>query len=86
MNYQIVLAREAARFLCSLRDKKLKGRLDTAILTLSDSPRSADCKKLSGMAHTYRKRVGDYRIVYEIDDEKIRILLLAIGHRREIYK
>jgi mRNA interferase RelE/StbE len=49
-------------------------------------PRPPGCKKLSGSQNEWRVRVGDYRILYEIDDRIRRVRIYAIGHRREIYR
>ena len=85
MKYAVALERAAARFLLRLRDAKLKKRLDDAIEALSDDPRPNGCRKLAGTSDRYRVRVGDYRIVYRIDDGKVTVLVLVIGHRREVY-
>ena len=59
-----------------------------ALTPLGDDPRrpDADLKKLSGHADRYRLRVGDYRIIYEIADEQLLILVVGVGHRREAYR
>lgn len=56
------------------------------ISALADSPRPAGCKKLKGYKNAWRIRVGDYRIIYEIEDKLLRILVIAIGHRKDIYE
>jgi mRNA interferase RelE/StbE len=57
-----------------------------ALATLGDDPRRADAniKKLAGYDDRYRLRVGDYRVIYEIRDEQLIILVVGVGHRREI--
>lgn len=85
MKYAVLLEKSAARFLLRLRDAKLKSRLDEAIESLADDPRPPSCRKLAGTSDRYRVRVGDYRIVYRIDDGKVVVLVLLIGHRREVY-
>ena len=59
-----------------------------ALTPLGDDPRrpDADIKKLSGYADRYRLRVGDYRVIYEIADEQLIILIVGVGHRREAYR
>jgi mRNA interferase RelE/StbE len=56
-----------------------------ALTPLGDDPRrpDADIKKLTGYTDRYRLRVGDYRIIYEIADEQLVILIVGVGHRRE---
>ncbi len=85
MKYAVLLEKSAARFLLRLRDAKLKSRLDEAIESLADDPRPPGCRKLAGISDRYRVRVGDFRIVYRIDDGKVTVLILLIGHRREVY-
>ena len=85
MKYAVLLEKSAARFLLRLRDTKLKSRLDEAIESLADDPRPPGCRKLAGTSDRYRVRVGDYRIVYRIDDGKVTVLVLLVGHRREVY-
>ena len=85
MRYAVSLEKSAARFLLRLRDAKLKVRLDEAIESLANEPRPPGCRKLAGTSDRYRIRVGDYRIVYRIDDGKVTVLVLVIGHRREVY-
>jgi mRNA interferase RelE/StbE len=85
VKYAVALERAAARFLLRLKDAKLKKRLDDAIEVLSDDPRPPGCRKLAGTSNRYRIRVGDYRIIYRVDDGKVTVLVLVIGHRREVY-
>jgi mRNA interferase RelE/StbE len=59
-----------------------------ALALLGDDPRRSDAnaKKLAGYEDRYRLRVGDYRIIYEVIDRELIILILGVGHRREIYR
>jgi mRNA interferase RelE/StbE len=57
-----------------------------AIEALSKNPRSNQSIKLSGSEHSYRLRVGKYRILYQIDDSLKVITVFAVGHRKDIYK
>ncbi len=59
--------------------------LIAAIAALADTPRPSGCKKLTAR-NAYRIRVGDYRIVYAIDDGVPEVVVLAVGHRRQIYE
>lgn len=56
-----------------------------ALTPLGDDPRrsDADIKKLAGYSDRYRLRVGDYRVIYEIADTQLIILIVGVGHRRE---
>jgi len=59
-----------------------------ALTPLGDDPRrqDADIKKLAGYTDRYRLRVGDYRVIYEIVDEQLIMLIVGVGHRREAYR
>jgi mRNA interferase RelE/StbE len=60
----------------------------TALTPLGDDPRRPDAnvKKLVGYADRYRLRVGDYRVIYDVMDDQLVILVVGVGHRREIYR
>jgi mRNA interferase RelE/StbE len=85
LKYAVLLEKSAARFLLRLRDAKLKARLDETIESLATEPRPPGCRKLAGTSDRYRVRVGNYRIIYRVDDGKVTVLVLLIGHRREVY-
>ncbi len=58
-----------------------------AIVALADEPRPHGCKKLVGSGHDdWRVRVGEYRIVYEINDPGGRVTIMRVAHRREVYR
>jgi mRNA interferase RelE/StbE len=59
-----------------------------ALAPLGDDPRRADAnvRKLSGYDDRYRLRVGDYRVIYDVMDGQLVILVVGVGHRREIYR
>ena len=59
-------------------------RLLRAIEKLTENPRPPDCRKLTG-SNLYRIRVGNYRIVYEIYDEESVLVIVKLGHRRDVY-
>ena len=86
MRNSIFLSRGAEKFLAALRDAKLYSRLRTAIDDLEQNARPFGCVKLAGEPDLYRIRVGDYRIIYQVNDLKLTVLVLAIGHRREVYR
>ncbi len=60
-------------------------RVIAKLEVLAEEPRPAGCKKLTGGDAEYRVRVGDYRIVYFIDDQRIVVSVVRIRHRREVY-
>ncbi len=53
---------------------------------LAFEPRPLGCRKLQGYDDLWRVRVGDYRIIYSIDDRRVVIVVLKVGHRREVYR
>ena len=61
-------------------------RLLRAIRQLVDDPRPRGCRKLHGAVETFRIRVGYYRVVYEIEGSRLVILVLKLGHRKDIYR
>ena len=62
--------------------KKIRDR----IRLLADNPRHIGAIKLSGEENTYRSRVGDYRIIYNIYDAKVLVMVINVGHRKDIYQ
>ena len=57
-----------------------------AIEELAIDPRPPGCIQLKGGSGEYRVRVGDYRIIYEVQDGELIVLVLRLGHRREVYR
>ena len=66
--------------------REVQERLDTHLLALASDPRPRGCRKLAGQVDQYRLRVGDYRIIYTIRDDRLLVLVLRVGHRRDIYE
>ena len=60
-------------------------RVEEAIERLRQMPRPVGVRKLRGHSHTYRVRVGDYRVVYEIFDELYQIIVVKVRHRKDVY-
>ena len=63
-----------------------KERLVKAILVLADDPHPSNSRKLEGYQDLYRLRVGDWRIIYQIKDDQLLILVLEVGSRGEVYR
>jgi mRNA interferase RelE/StbE len=63
-----------------------RNRLGSKIEALRDDPFPAGCKKLSGLPDTWRVRVGDYRVIYQVHKTSLLVLVLTVGHRREVYR
>ena len=84
MTYQVVIQRPAEKELDALQPPIHK-RIVARLLALEDNPRPQGVKKLQGQ-ESYRLRVGDYRILYAVEDKGKKVFVLAIGHRREVYR
>jgi mRNA interferase RelE/StbE len=69
-------------------DRRLAIAIDNAICSLSENPRPPGCKQLVGSKETplFRFRVGDYRIIYEVQDDVVLVSVIHIGHRKDIYR
>jgi mRNA interferase RelE/StbE len=83
--YRVALIPRAARELAAL-PKEAQARVDARILALSHDPRPPGVKKLQGEDDFYRIRVGDYRVVYSVDDKEILVLVVRIAPRAEAYR
>jgi mRNA interferase RelE/StbE len=83
--YRIQIAPAAERVLSKL-DRATAARLLRAIASLSVDPRPAGTRALTGHPGALRRRVGDYRIIYRVQDAELVVLVLELGHRREIYR
>lgn len=85
MSYAVTLRPAARRSLRQL-DKPVQKRIAEALRALADEPRPTGVKALTGAHGFLRIRVGDYRIIYTVDDDKLIILVLDLGHRSAIYR
>lgn len=85
MTYEIALAPAAAQQLRKF-GPQVRRRVQAAIELLATEPRPSAATRLVGGAGEWRVRTGDYRIVYEIQNEQLLVLVLSVGHRREIYQ
>ena len=86
MSYQIIIERRRAQGELARLPPHVLPRVGQAIDGLASQPRPPGCKKLAGSRSEWRIRVGDYRILYEIDDRARQVRVYAVGHRREIYR
>ena len=83
--YEVLLSRAACKQLAIL-PLFIHNEIVEEISSLSSNPRPPGCKKLKGYKNAWRIRVGNYRIIYEVEDKLLRILIVGTGHRRDIYK
>ncbi len=84
MKYSLEILRKAQKQLSKI-DKNERARIVESIRELAANPRPTGCTKLSGR-EAWRIRVGSYRVIYEIHDNRLLVLILTIGHRREVYR
>ena len=85
VTYRIDFAPPAIRQLRKL-DPVARRRIQAAIELLGTDPRPAAARRLVGGGGEWRVRTGDYRIIYEIHDQNLLVLVVALGHRRDIYR
>ena len=83
--YTVVFARSARKELQAL-DRTIAGRILKRIEALRLEPRPSGCKKLEGTDHLWRIRIGDWRVVYSVDDARTLVEVSVIRHRREAYR
>jgi mRNA interferase RelE/StbE len=84
MKYKIIIAEQAIKALGKL-PRKVQRQISEKIDSLADNPRPAGTEKLQG-ADLYRIRSGDYRVIYQIKDDVLIVLVVRIGHRKDIYR
>ena len=84
MSYRVIIPKPVQKQLNNL-PQKIRLRLIAAIRLLEDNPRPDGVKKLRGYDNTYRIRVGSYRVIYEIEDRKMIVLILSSIHRKDAY-
>jgi mRNA interferase RelE/StbE len=67
-------------------DRQMVPRIVAAVDALAEQPRPPGTRKLAGAEHTYRIRIGDYRVVYTVDDSQAIVSIERVRHRREAYR
>lgn len=85
MNYSIELSRSAYKALKDIPHADVK-KIRDKIEKLKKDPLPNGCEKLEGHNDLYRIRSGDYRVIYQILNKQLLILVVKIGHRREVYR
>ena len=84
MSYQVILPKAVQKQLNQL-PQDLKQRIVAALMRLQEDPRPVNSLQMKG-SQGYRLRVGDYRVLYDIDNKEEIVTLRRVGHRREIYR
>jgi len=85
VSYQVEIAPAAQRDVKRLPPEMVR-KVDAAILELEQTPRPHGCTKLEGSEDEYRVRVGDYRILYVINDKAKLVTIARVRHRRDAYR
>jgi mRNA interferase RelE/StbE len=85
MTYEIIITKSIQKQLDNLPNN-IQERVYEKIAQLAEEPRPDGVVKLKGYDNEYRIRIGDYRLVYEIRDQQLIVLLVQCKHRRDVYK
>jgi mRNA interferase RelE/StbE len=85
-SYRALIKRPAAKELAAIAGRKDRQRIVGRIRSLVNDPRPPGVEKLSGTKEKYRIRQGDYRILYEIEDDVLVVYVVTVGHRRDVYR
>jgi len=84
--YRVVIKLSASKEIGAVGQKKDRQRIVLRIQSLGENPRPFGCEKLSGHSNRYRVREGNYRILYSIDDDKLLVDVVKVGHRKDVYR
>jgi mRNA interferase RelE/StbE len=82
--YTVVLTQTAEKELQKLPVRMIE-KIIALLKSLEENPRPSGCKKLKGYKNLWRVRIGNYRIIYDIDDIILLVDVREIGHRKDIY-
>lgn len=85
MPYTVEIDTKAAKEIRAL-PRQDQARIIARAQALASNPRPPGCVKLSGTSNLWRIRMGVYRILYEIQDDRLVILVVRVGHRRDVYR
>jgi mRNA interferase RelE/StbE len=85
MRYALEFTASASREFRAL-DRQVQRRVSEKVNALCEDPFPPGSKKLKAQADHFRIRVGDYRVVYRVDGKRVVIVIVRVGHRREIYR
>lgn len=83
--YELFVKRSAVKEIEGIDTKRERQRVVRRIASLAEDPRPPGCEKLTGREQ-YRVRQGAYRIVYSVDDVRRAVLVVKVGHRRDVYR
>jgi mRNA interferase RelE/StbE len=83
-HYRVIVRKSVAKDMRGIPKKDAR-RIVAVIKSLADTPRPSGSKKLSGQER-YRLRQGNYRILYEIEDDRLIVCVVRVGNRRDVYR
>ena len=84
MKYTVVVPKPVQKQLENLIQTE-RAKVISVLKQVAEDPRPSGIKKLKGYEKTYRVRVGDYRVIYEIKDRELVVLVLSVSHRKDSY-
>ncbi|GAB3466065.1 type II toxin-antitoxin system RelE/ParE family toxin [Streptomonospora sediminis] len=84
-SYLVSYTNQARKELSNL-EKATARRIHSAVLNLAEDPRPTGCRKLKNRTDYWRIRIGSYRVLYSIDDHRVLVVVISVGHRREVYR
>jgi mRNA interferase RelE/StbE len=85
MLYQVRIAPRARREIGHL-PQQIQARIIARLEALADNPRPSGVVQMAGVERLYRLRVGDYRAIYSVEDNELFVLVVKVGHRRDVYR
>ena len=84
--YRLLIKPSAAKEIEAVDQKKDRQRIVAGIRLLADDPRPPGCEKLAGKDDRYRIRVGRYRVIYSVADGELLVIVVRVGHRKDVYR
>jgi mRNA interferase RelE/StbE len=84
-SYRVLIKTSAAKEIEAVDQKKDRQRIVAGIRSLADDPRPPGCEKLAGAGDRYRIRVGRDRVIYSVGDGELLVVVVRVGHRKDVY-
>jgi mRNA interferase RelE/StbE len=85
-NYTVLIKPSAAKEIEAVDQKQDRQRIVAGIRSLADDPRPPGCEKLAGEDDRYRIRVGRYRVIYSVGNGELLVVVVRVGHRKDVYR
>jgi mRNA interferase RelE/StbE len=85
-SYRVLIKPSAAKEIEAVDQKKDRQRIVAGIRSLGDDPRPPGCEKLAGEDDRYRIRVGRYRVIYSVGNGELLVVVVRVGHRKDVYR